>query len=58
MSSYLFEKYLEERCVSCLRSMKCKKTEHDIILCAQSAYYKGPGDKDLLSEEEQKALGL
>lgn len=57
MSSYLFEKYRKDRCADCLRSVKCEKTEHDIILCSQSAYYKGPLDKDLLSVEEQRCLG-
>ena len=54
MSSYLFEKHREERCVSCLRSTKYRKWDHDIILCVQGAYYKGP--QDSLSVEEQKDL--
>jgi len=58
MGSYLFDKYQGNRCDICLRSRKCAKSEHDIILCSSSSYYKGPGDENLLSKEEKQELGI
>lgn len=53
---FVFKQYREDKCKICLRSYKCDKTEQEIILCVQCAYYKGPGDEELLSEEEQREL--
>lgn len=60
MSSYLFDKYRKDKCESCLRAGrrldKCSQTEHDIILCSSSSFYKGPDDENLLSEKEKQEL--
>jgi hypothetical protein len=51
-----FRKYRLDRCAVCIRVGICEKTDNAIILCAVCAYFKGEGDRNLLSGAEDKLI--
>ena len=51
-----FWKYRVERCKQCLRLPICEMDEHSIILCSLAGYFKGEGDRNLLTLQEEEAI--